>query len=143
MEATKAFECRMCGKCCYGVGGIFLTGEDTDRLVRHFQTTQEDFLSRYCEIRHGRTYLRTGNDGFCVFSRNGKGCAVHPVKPARCALWPFFPANVKDRDTWRLAQDACPGINPECSFEEFARQGGEAEAGKPPQAGTDGYKPDR
>jgi len=29
---------------------------------------------------------------------------------------------VKDRDTWKAAQEACPGINPDCPFEDFQSQ---------------------
>jgi hypothetical protein len=29
---------------------------------------------------------------------------------------------VKDADNWEMAKEACPGINPECSFEEFVNQ---------------------
>ena len=69
-----------------------------------------------------RVYLGTGPDGFCVFFDQEKACLIHTVKPDICSLWPFYPANVKDEETWELAKDACPGINPECSFEEFVRQ---------------------
>jgi hypothetical protein len=29
---------------------------------------------------------------------------------------------VRDKETWEMAKDACPGIHPECSFEAFVRQ---------------------
>jgi hypothetical protein len=29
---------------------------------------------------------------------------------------------LKDAYNWEMAKDACPGINPNCSFEEFVRQ---------------------
>jgi hypothetical protein len=29
---------------------------------------------------------------------------------------------VKDPQAWREAMDACPGINPHCTHEEFVRQ---------------------
>jgi hypothetical protein len=29
---------------------------------------------------------------------------------------------MKDPDNWESAKDACPGINPDCAFEDFARQ---------------------
>jgi hypothetical protein len=29
---------------------------------------------------------------------------------------------VKDRATWDLAKEACPGLNPEASFEDFVEE---------------------
>lgn len=118
----KAFDCKMCGDCCYGEGGIFLEEGEKERIARFLKISTSDFLNRYCEIRNHRTYLATGDDHFCIFYEKRKGCRIHPVKPARCTLWPYFPANVNDRETWEAAKDACPGINRECSFEEFVRE---------------------
>ena len=61
-------------------------------------------------------------DYFCIFYHNEKRCLIHPVKPSICSLWPFYPALVKDRDNWEVAKDACPGMKPDCSFEEFIKQ---------------------
>jgi len=119
----KAFDCKMCGDCCYGEGGIFLEEGEEKRIARFLGIRASDFLVRYCETRNHRTYLATGDDHFCIFYEKGRGCRIHPVKPARCALWPYFPANVNDREAWEEAKDACRGINRECSFEEFVREG--------------------
>ena len=116
----KAFECLTCGECCYGEGGISVGKKEINRIARYLGITPEEFVSRSCEERHGRLYIKTGQDGFCLFYE--KGCLVHFVKPQRCALWPFFPAIVNDKDNWELAKEACPGINPHCPFEEFVRQ---------------------
>lgn len=118
----KAFECRLCGTCCYGKGGIVVKEEEAARIAVFLHLDSEDFLARYCEEVHGRTYLRCGEDGYCVFFDRERMCLIHPVKPFRCALWPFFPANVNDPDAWELAKDACPGISRECSFEDFVAQ---------------------
>ena len=118
----KAFECKMCGECCYGKGGIIVGKKEIERIARFLKIAPEVFLDRFCEKRNGHVYLGTGSDGFCVFFEQEKACLIHPVKPDICSLWPFYPANIKDRETWEQAKEACPGINPECSFEEFVRQ---------------------
>jgi Fe-S-cluster containining protein len=118
----KAFKCKMCGQCCYGEGGIKVEGKEIERISRFLGKGPDAFLFRFCERRNGRSYIKTGPDGFCIFFDQEKACLIHPVKPDICSLWPFYPANVKDRETWELAKEACPGINPECSFEEFVRQ---------------------
>lgn len=112
----------MCGECCYGKGGITVEKEEGQRIARFLGIAPETFLSRFCEKRHGRFYIKTGPDRFCIFFDQEEACLIHPVKPDICSLWPFYPANVNDKEAWELAKDACPGINPECSFEEFVRQ---------------------
>ena len=118
----KAFECRICGQCCFGEGGIFVREEEVDRIAAFLGITPVDFTTQFCEERNGRVYIRAGEDGFCLYYDKEKSCLIHPVKPDRCALWPFFPANVHDKDAWELAKEACPGINPDCSHEEFVRE---------------------
>jgi len=112
----------MCGDCCYGKGGIFMNEEEQKRIAVFLKISADDFLSRFCEERNGRIYAKTGEDNFCIFYQRGKGCAIHPVKPARCSLWPYYSANVNDEETYEMAKLACRGINRECSFEEFVRQ---------------------
>ena len=120
----KAFECLICGECCYGEGGISVEEEEIKRIADFLGQGRDQFVLGSCEKRHGRLYLKTGSDGFCLYFSQEKGCLIHPVKPDRCSLWPFFPAIVRDKDNWELAKEACPGINPDCSFEEFVRQAG-------------------
>ena len=117
----KAFDCKMCGECCYGEGGIFMEEDEQKRIAEYMGLEFEDFLAQYTVKRHGRTYAAVGPDNFCIFFLKEKGCTIHPVKPARCDLWPYFPANVEDRETWDQAKLACRGINRECSFEDFIK----------------------
>ncbi len=112
----------MCGECCYGEGGIFLEPGEIEGIARFLEMTRDEYISGFCEKRHGRVELKTGPDGFCIFFDPKKSCLIHPVKPGRCSLWPFCPAIVNDKENWELAKDACPGINPDCSFDEFVRQ---------------------
>lgn len=123
----KVFACQGCGTCCYGEGGIVLAPGESHRIAGYLGIPEETFLAGYTEKRLGRLSIRTGEDGWCLFYDAVRKCTIHPVKPARCALWPFFPAIVADRAEWEMAKTACPGINPEASFEEFGR-----EAERPP-----------
>ncbi|MBT3259808.1 MAG: YkgJ family cysteine cluster protein [Deltaproteobacteria bacterium] len=118
----KAFDCKMCGECCYGEGGIFMEVEEQKRIAEYLGLKLEDFLTGYTEERHGRIYARVGANNFCIFFKKENGCNIHSVKPARCELWPFFPANVADRETWDIAKLACRGINRDCSFEDFVQE---------------------
>jgi Fe-S-cluster containining protein len=118
----KAFECKLCGSCCYGKGGIFVDKDETENIAGFLQILPEAFLGRFCEKRSGRFSIKTAPDGFCIFYNKQKSCLIHPVKPRPCALWPYYPAILKDAENWEIAKDACPGINSDCSFEDFVGQ---------------------
>ena len=121
-EMKKAFDCRMCGDCCFGKGGIIVKPAETDKISQFLGLTPESFESEYCIEMNGELSIITGKDGFCIFYNKEKQCLINAVKPDICSLWPFFPANIEDEDCWDLAKNACPGINTECSFEDFVKQ---------------------
>ena len=122
MSSKLAFECRMCGHCCQGKGGIVASAPEQKRLAEHLGCSLQELHERYTEPAGKKTVLRCGDDGYCMFfSENG--CSVHPAKPDICRAWPFFRGNLVDKTSWELAQDYCPGINPDVSHEEFVRQG--------------------
>ncbi len=118
---SEAFHCQRCGHCCYGRGGIVLGADDRARLADHLGITQEALLTAYAEWLAGKLVLSVRENGYCVFFDNG--CSVHSVKPRVCKAWPFFRGNMIDETSWRMAQDSCPGINPDCGHEAFVRQG--------------------
>jgi Fe-S-cluster containining protein len=117
----KAFECKQCGECCYGEGGILLQPEETEKIADFLGLTCASFIALHCEERHDRLYIRSASNGYCAFFDRDRQCLIHPVKPGPCSLWPFYPALLKDRSTWDQAKEACPGINPEASFEDFVK----------------------
>lgn len=118
----KAFECRMCGTCCYGEGGISVKENEVVRIAGFLGLPPDSFTKKFCIERDGRFSIKTGPDKFCLFYDEKKKCLIHPVKPSPCTQWPFFPAIVRDVDNWEMAKGACPGINPDCSFKEFVKQ---------------------
>ncbi len=122
MEATQtAFECRRCGHCCQGEGGIVLTSRDQERLALHLGLEPVDFLARHTCRKGERVHLGVREDGLCVFFQDG--CGVHPARPDICRAWPFFRGNLVDASSWEMALEYCPGINPGVSHEDFVRQG--------------------
>ena len=122
ISPMKAFQCCMCGECCYGEGGIFVEKDEIRKIAHYLGITQKALLSRFCEEKYGRISVKTGPDKFCIFFDKITHCLIHPVKPKPCSLWPFYPAIVSDRENWEMAKDACPGINKDCTFEEFISQ---------------------
>jgi Fe-S-cluster containining protein len=118
----KAFECTKCGTCCYGKGGIFVRGDEIERIADFLGIDSVSFVSRFCDEKNGRLSIKSGEDGYCVFYNKEIQCTIHPVNPMPCSSWPFYDALLKDPDNWEAAKEACPGINPNCSFEDFLRQ---------------------
>lgn len=118
---VTAFTCQRCGHCCRGQGGIVLTAADVDRLAAHLGRDRAAFLAEMTETRHGKTYLKCGQDDYCLFFSDG--CGIHPARPDICRAWPFFRGNLIDAVSWEMIQSDCPGVNPEAGHEAFRRQG--------------------
>lgn len=119
----NAFDCKMCGHCCLGEGGIIVSPKDLLRLCEHMNMSPDEFSAKYCEQRNGKLRLQVGTDDYCLFFIQGKGCGVHAAKPDICRAWPFFRGNVIDASSLALAKGYCPGIREDVAHEEFARQG--------------------
>lgn len=121
--AELAFDCKMCGHCCLGEGGIVVSPRDLVRIAAHLELTPEQFAERHGVWKHGKLFIKVGEDGYCTFFVMGKGCGVHVAKPDICRAWPYFRGNVVDADSLELAKDFCPGIRTDVPHAEFARQG--------------------
>ena len=39
-----------------------------------------------------------------------RACSIYPVRPLQCRTWPFWPGNIRDPESWRLASRTCPGM---------------------------------
>jgi len=115
----KAFECKKCGACCYGKGGISVEGHEVEKISAFLKIPADTFVNRYCEKRNKKLSIKVGTEGYCLFFDKEKQCLIHPVKPRPCSLWPFYPALLKDKTTWEMTKDTCPGISRDSSFEEF------------------------
>lgn len=121
-ETSAVFECKKCGHCCEGRGGIVLSPKDLARLAAHLDLDPRETAERYAEISNAKLKIRNGDDGFCIFFRRGAGCIVHEAKPDICRAWPFFRGNMEDAVSLDMARAFCPGIG-NVSFEEFASAG--------------------
>lgn len=117
------FQCRMCGICCAGQGGIVLGPRDMQRICAHLGVTEPVFMERYGYTSNGKAMIRTGVDGYCVFFVAGRGCIVHDGKPDVCRAWPYFRGNLTDAHSFAMAKDYCAGLRRDATHEEFVREG--------------------
>lgn len=122
-DAGSVFDCRCCGECCRGTGGIILSRKDSERLAAHFHLPVGEFRARYAEEKRGKFRLRTGEDGACIFFLNGTVCGVHAAKPDICRAWPYFRGNLEDPASLAMAAEGCPGIVPKAPFAAFVAAG--------------------
>ncbi len=102
------FECQLCGDCCQGYGGTYLTRDDIAAISHHVAVDRETFLSEYCVISGRRPMLKQGPDGYCIFWN--KLCTIHPVKPRMCRQWPYLEAVLVEPSNWKAMASCCPGM---------------------------------
>ncbi len=102
------FQCDMCGDCCKGFGGTYVTEEEISSISNYLNIDSASFLKKYCQITRIGTVLTQKEDGYCIFW--DKKCSIHPVKPHMCKAWPFIEAVVTDVNNWRIMANACSGI---------------------------------
>lgn len=123
-QEPSAFECRRCGHCCQGEGGIVLAVKDQERLAAHLGIAVAQLLAEHTTSKGDKVHLGVREDGFCLFFQDG--CAIHPARPDICRAWPYFRGNLLDDSSWEMSLEYCAGINPNLSHQEFVRQGLEA-----------------
>jgi len=119
----SVFDCKMCGHCCEGRGGIILGPRDLKRICDAFKMDERTWLSQYAELMNGKYTIRVGEDNRCIFFKDGVGCSIHTFKPDVCRAWPFFHGNMVDNVSLFMAKDFCPGISKDATHAEFVSEG--------------------
>ena len=114
----QVFQCRQCGDCCAGRGGILVKPDEVGAMAALLALPVAEFCRLYVEASALGPRL-TVAEGVCVFLMEGKYCRVHPVKPFICRQWPFLAALLVDPDELESAKTACPGLDPDCSHGDF------------------------
>lgn len=120
---APVFECKRCGSCCQGRGGIVVSRKDLARLAAHLGMSEEETAQEYGEVSNGKLKIRSGADGWCCFFQPGIGCSVHEGKPDICRAWPFFRGNLVDEISFAMAKEYCPGIGQDVDFAVFRAEG--------------------
>ena len=114
----EVFQCRACGQCCHGEGGIGVTPAESSSLAAFLGLSVTEFEERFTRLRHGRREVRVDATGACMFLQ-GDLCGVHRVKPSVCRAWPWLPAALGDPWGFEGLKDYCPGMDPDASWEDF------------------------
>ena len=91
-------------------GYVYLTEEDLTNAAAHVGLSAAVFEERYVyRTRHTLRLRKPGGKAQCHFLGEG-GCSIHPVKPAQCRVFPFWPELVESRREWTNTGKWCPGI---------------------------------
>ena len=115
------FDCQMCGQCCKGFGGTYVSRADRDKIAAYIQSDPETFTREYCDPSGSRWVLTRGSDGCCIFFDTEKQCTIHPVKPYMCRAWPFIQTLIRAPENWNIMAGSCPGIKQNVPREAIVR----------------------
>jgi Fe-S-cluster containining protein len=107
------WQCRRSGNCCAIPGGfVRVRGDEAAAIAAFLGLDLAAFRSRYLQPDGER--LKDGLGNRCVFLQDGApaGCAIYPVRPAKCASFPFWPELLDDARLAAVVRRTCPGIEP-------------------------------
>ena len=117
MNPEEIFSCSMCGQCCRGYGGTYVTEEEVEAIAGYIGVGQSLFLETYCRWSAQKPLLAQKEDGYCIFWK--EKCTIHPVKPRMCRSWPFIRAVLIDPGNWYAMAGTCPGMRTDVTEEQI------------------------
>jgi Fe-S-cluster containining protein len=115
LKPDDLFRCTLCGDCCRGYGGTYVSREDIAAIARFLAIDPSVCIDRFCRMSGGRYLLAQRADGYCIFWDTV--CTLHPVKPRMCRRWPFIESVVRDAFNWKIMAAACPGMRTDILLE--------------------------
>lgn len=119
--AGDIFQCQMCGICCCGFGGTYVSESDIETISNYIQCDPDSFRKRYCSRSGSRWVLATASSGQCLFFDPIKACTIHPVKPEMCRAWPFIKTLVNHPENWEAMAGSCPGMKKKVPHDTIQR----------------------
>jgi len=114
-ENGLKFECTQCSKCCrFDPGYVFLSYNDLDRLIAHFNISETEFIEKYCRKVNMGEYIRLSliekSNFDCIFWNNG-GCEIYESRPLQCRSYPFWKPFLVNQNSWDAESESCHGMN--------------------------------
>jgi Fe-S-cluster containining protein len=109
-KTEDIFECKLCGECCNGFGGTYVTDQDIIEIASFINADPKTFVANYCDYSGSRPVLTLGANGSCIFFDTEKQCTIHPVKPYMCKAWPYIKTIIKNPENWNAMAGSCPGM---------------------------------
>jgi len=117
-STASGFQCRQCGECCQGRGGILPSPVERQLIARYLKISEAELRRDYLEPTPLGLAIKNQPGGGCIFLA-GTQCRIHPVKPRICRHWPFLPALLLHEEEFAAAKTACAGLQPDSSHSDF------------------------
>jgi len=107
------FRCTQCGDCCTGAEGyVWVNQQEVEDLAEAVGMKPETFERRFVKRVGIRRSLKERANGDCVLlDKETRKCTAYEVRPRQCRTWPFWNSNLRSREAWDEAAEACPGCN--------------------------------
>jgi Fe-S-cluster containining protein len=94
---------------------VFLAGEERAAMAAHLGLALDAFDAAYRvqadEDDPARHVIDATDGQGCPLLDAGERCSVHPVKPAQCRTFPFWPELLDDAAAWGATRRYCPGLD--------------------------------
>jgi len=111
-QSGLRFSCQAnCAACCKIPGRVEISEDDAARMALILDCTVTEFLQQYTRREKNQLLLLEREDSACVMLDASGACLVHPVRPAQCRSYPFWPEILLNDLTWMLEKNMCPGID--------------------------------
>ncbi|MBF0235258.1 MAG: YkgJ family cysteine cluster protein [Desulfamplus sp.] len=111
----------MCGECCSGFGGTYVTDDDISRISTFINCDIVEFRAKFCSKSGSKYVLSQSQTGKCIFFEESRQCTIHPVKPHMCRAWPFIPTVISNPENWNAMADSCPGMKKNIPHDDLIR----------------------
>ncbi len=91
---------------------VAVSAAEVRAIAAHLGLSEAGFRSRYLAVGGDRLVDAPGGGGACVFLQPGapSGCGIYPVRPAKCASWPYWPELRERPEVLAEALRFCPGL---------------------------------
>ena len=122
--AGPEFQCRQCGACCLGRGGVRFSQSEAAAAALWLKISVGELSRLYLADGSPPWEIRTGPDNYCLFHQLDGRCLIHAVKPRVCRDWPFLPGILAHESAFLDAKASCPGLAEELNWAEFRAAGG-------------------
>ena len=102
------FKCTGCGQCCTGAPGyVWLTKDDIERLSKHLNISEEEFLKKHTRFVQNRYSLLESKENYdCIFLKENR-CTVYEARPVQCRKFPWWKENLSSEKAWEEASLFC------------------------------------
>ncbi|MBF0204761.1 MAG: YkgJ family cysteine cluster protein [Desulfamplus sp.] len=120
-RSDDIFQCVMCGDCCAGFGGTYVTQKDIEKISAFINCDSIKFKEKFCSSSGSKYVLAQSETGQCIFFQHDRQCSIHPVKPHMCKAWPFIPTLVSNPENWDAMADSCSGMKKNIPYDVIIR----------------------